>query len=299
MPAVSVIMPVYNRAESVTRAIDSVLAQDFHDFELMIVDDASTDATVSVIEACADPRVTLLRQPENRGGGGARNRGIREAHGDIVSFLDSDDVFLPHKLSFVVEFFRAHPEIDVLFDSYETVYPPERHKPNVRRINPALDDTRAIAEGIYARRISKATPALSARRQALLAVGLFDESLRRRQDFDLAMRLTKSCRCATTDRVLWTKYWTGDSITAQTSTFMNALLEMCRRDPTYLKQPEYRIGAARDLARHAIRLVSRRQFGPLGRDLQRFSAEHGSGETLALLGRGLIENARRKVAGVR
>jgi glycosyltransferase involved in cell wall biosynthesis len=111
MPAISVVMPVFNPQDSVARALESVLAQELADFELIIVDDASTDAAVRVIEGHADPRIILVQQPENRGGGAARNRGARQACGGLISFLDSDDVFRPHELAFVVGYFASHPDI--------------------------------------------------------------------------------------------------------------------------------------------------------------------------------------------
>ncbi len=296
MPAISVIMPVYNRQDSVGRAIDSVLAQDFPDFELIIIDDASRDATVRVVEGYQDPRVILLRQPENRSGGAARNRGIRTASGPLISFLDSDDAFLPHKLGFVADYFASHPDVDALLDSFEIVYPPEKQKSKVMRINPPLTESREIAAGIYARRIFKATPALSVRRAAVLAVGLFDETLRRRQDFDLVVRLTRSCRCATTDQVLWTKFWTEGTITAEQQTFMDAILDMCRRNPEYLSTPAHRVGVARDLAHHTVKLWTKRKFGLLWTDLRRFARAHGVFKTTGLLTRGLI---RRALVGTR
>jgi hypothetical protein len=167
------------------------------------------------------------------------------------------------------------------------------------RVNPALIDNARILEGVYARRISKATPALTARRQALVTAGLFDESLRRRQDFDLVVRLTRTCRCATTDQVLWRKYWDEDTITAQPQTAMNAILEMCRRNPEYLATPGFRVGVARDLAHHVLKLIRKRKFGLLRGDLRRFADAYGTSFTLQLIARGMVESARRAITGTR
>lgn len=296
MPAIAVIMPVYNRATTVQRAIDSVLAQDFGDFELIVVDDGSSDGTHDVVEAVGDARIRCLRQPENMGGNAARNRGVRDAASPLVTFLDSDDTFLPHKLGFIARYFRDHPEIDAVIDSFQLVYPPGTGKAPVQRINPDLDKSAAVEEAIFARRLYKATPAISARREALIAAGLFDETLRRRQDMDLLLRLTRSARCGAVSEVLWVKHWSADSISAKQETFATAVIEMCERHPCYLAVPEFRIGLARDVARHFLRLAVRGRFGMARRDLARCAAFFGWQGTTALLGAGLVEISRRHMA---
>src|SRR3954471_10555327 len=96
-PFFSVVIPVFNRAGALQHAIESVRGQTFQDFEIVVVDDGSTDNPQAVIENFADPRIRFVRQA-NGGGGAARNRGIDEAKGLFTAFLDSDDVFLPHHL---------------------------------------------------------------------------------------------------------------------------------------------------------------------------------------------------------
>lgn len=97
-PAVSVVLPAYNREGSIRAAIDSVLCQSFGDFELIVVDDASTDATRAAAEAVADPRLRVIAHAENRGASAARNTGIAAARAPWVAFQDSDDEWLPLKL---------------------------------------------------------------------------------------------------------------------------------------------------------------------------------------------------------
>ena len=96
-PLFSVVIPVFNRAHVLERAVRSVLAQTCRDFEIVVIDDGSRDAPESVVRAIDDPRVRIVRQ-ENKGGAAARNRGFDEARGTFVALLDSDDVFLPHHL---------------------------------------------------------------------------------------------------------------------------------------------------------------------------------------------------------
>jgi glycosyltransferase involved in cell wall biosynthesis len=97
MPAISVIIPLYNKAAHVRRAVASVLAQDCDDFEVIVVNDGSTDHGEEVVWQISDPRVRLIYQ-ENRGPGAARNAGIRAARSNILAFLDADDEWLPHYL---------------------------------------------------------------------------------------------------------------------------------------------------------------------------------------------------------
>ncbi len=95
-PAISIILPAYNRRHVIRRAIDSVIAQSFQDWELVVVDDGSTDGTTEVIDR-SDPRIRLVQQ-SNRGAAAARNHGIAKARGQFIAFLDSDDEWLPHFL---------------------------------------------------------------------------------------------------------------------------------------------------------------------------------------------------------
>ncbi len=96
-PFFSVVIPVYNRADTLKAALDSVLGQSEQDFEIIVVDDGSKDDPKSVVDRIGDPRIHCLRQ-ENKGGGAARNTGIDLARGRFIAFLDSDDRFLPHHL---------------------------------------------------------------------------------------------------------------------------------------------------------------------------------------------------------
>ena len=95
MPLFSVVIPTYNRRDLVSRAIASVLAQTFEDFELLVVDDGSTDETARLVLGLGDPRIRLVALAKNRGPSAARNAGIAAARGELISMLDSDDEYLP------------------------------------------------------------------------------------------------------------------------------------------------------------------------------------------------------------
>ncbi|MDR7496584.1 MAG: glycosyltransferase family 2 protein, partial [Armatimonadota bacterium] len=107
VPTVSVIIPTYNRAHMVPRAIHSVLAQTFADFELLVVDDASTDGTEEIVRGIADPRLRYIWRPANGGVSAAQNTGLAAARGEFISILHSDDEYLPVKLEVQVPLLRA------------------------------------------------------------------------------------------------------------------------------------------------------------------------------------------------
>lgn len=114
----SVVMPAYNCAETIAESIESVLQQSWPDFELIIVDDCSTDATVDILAAYSkqDSRIRMLRQEKNLGVALARNRAIEAAKGHLIAFLDADDLWLPQKLARHKEYFDAGQLI--VFSSY-------------------------------------------------------------------------------------------------------------------------------------------------------------------------------------
>jgi amino acid adenylation domain-containing protein len=109
MASVSVIIPLYNKSAFVARAIDSVLGQSFQDFEIVVIDDGSTDDGPAKVRGYADPRIRLLTQA-NAGPGAARNKGVREASSALVAFLDADDEYLPAFLELSIENLRKNPD---------------------------------------------------------------------------------------------------------------------------------------------------------------------------------------------
>src|SRR5262249_4967223 len=115
MPLVSVILPTYNRADTIPRAIESVRNQTLQDWELLVVDDGSTDNTAELVTAlyASDPRVKLIRQ-ENQGVSGARNTGMRASAGKYLAFIDSDDEFLPHHLELGSAFLETHSKENIV-----------------------------------------------------------------------------------------------------------------------------------------------------------------------------------------
>ena len=108
-PAISVVIPLYNKEEYIARALNSVLSQSFKDFEVIVVDDGSTDRGVSVVRRFADPRINIIQQP-NSGVSAARNRGVMAVKSDLIAFLDSDDEWLPDHLETLLKLHEKYPE---------------------------------------------------------------------------------------------------------------------------------------------------------------------------------------------
>ena len=280
MPRISVVLPVHNRADVLPRAIESVIAQELSDFELIVVDDGSTDDSATLVESFADERIRLIRLDKNRGGNVARNEGIRAAHSPLIAFLDSDDRYLPNKLSFVVAEFDRRPKLDLLVDSFVKVQPPGSRKAEVVRRNPVIDDRELFRTALFTRQLWKATPAITVRRDVALKAP-FDETLRRLQDFDFLIRASELANCACTDQVLWVKYWDAGAISAQDN-MIPANVELVRRHPEYLRNRAYRPGLAYALRLSTWRRMKKGHFGGIVRDIRNLAGAFGTGEAARL-----------------
>ncbi len=181
-PAVSVVIPTYNRCAFLREAVGSVLGQMFEDFELIVVDDGSTDATRDAVISFDDPRVRYLFQA-NQGVAAARNWGAASSRGGLIAFLDSDDVWLPDKLRVQVSHFDKHPGVSIC--QTEEIW--------IRkgvRVNPAVKH-RKHSGWIFRECIPLCIVSPSAvmlRREAFDALGGFDETLPACEDYDLWLR---------------------------------------------------------------------------------------------------------------
>jgi glycosyltransferase involved in cell wall biosynthesis len=280
MAGISVVLPVHNRADVLSRAIESVVEQELTDFELIVVDDGSSDESASIAESFADDRIRLIRLDRNRGGNVARNEGIRAAKAPLIAFLDSDDCYLPNKLARVVAEFERRPELDLLVDSFIKIQPPGSRKAEVVRRNPVIHDRELFRRALFTRRLWKATPAITVRREAALKAP-FDETLRRLQDFDFLIRVSEFANCASTDEILWVKYWDAGAISAQDN-MIPANVELVRRHPEYLRTAAYRPGLAYALRLSTWRRLKRGDLGGIARDIRSFADAFGSSEAARL-----------------
>ena len=116
---ISVVIPLYNKEASIAQSLKSVLSQEYDDFEVVIVDDGSTDGSVGVVEAMNDPRIRLIKQ-ENGGPSKARNTGVKNAKGEWILFLDADDEMLPGALEYFAKNINKHNDTSFIFAPFYT-----------------------------------------------------------------------------------------------------------------------------------------------------------------------------------
>ena len=288
LPRIAVVIPVHNRRAAVQRAIESVLRQDLTDFELVVVDDASTDGSADVVSQIPDKRIRLVRVTEQQGANVARNRGVRETSAPIIAFLDSDDEYLPYKLSTVISAFDRQPDLGTLVDSYAIVNPRKYGGRPEDLINHVIETSDEFLPALFnstvrSRRVRKATSGISVRREIALRAGLFDERVGRRQDMEFLVRLAKVARCATTAERLWIKYEQPESISFTGNGFIAATLLMGNSHPEYAMKRAY---LAADVVIYLWETIKRRRFARIVGDLELLARELGLISTVSLLGRG-------------
>lgn len=185
-PTVSIVLPTYNRAGTVGRAVRSVLAQTFPGWELLVVDDGSTDETATLLQPYADPRIHYIRREQNHGVAAARQLGLKLARAPYVTFLDSDDEYLPGKLA--VQIHALGRRGGAVECGMRLVLPDGRE----RDLGPVLYRKSPAQFALVDRGINLAT--LLIPREAALATG-FDERIRfSMSDWDFVLRLLRRCQ---------------------------------------------------------------------------------------------------------
>lgn len=182
---ISIIIPSYNSARLLPQAVESALRSSFPDFEIIIVDDGSTDRTDELVgKNWQREEIRYIRQ-NNKGLAGARNTGIRTAQGEYLVFLDADDIILPDKLAVQKKYMDEHPGTDVVYSGSQWF------------VEDDVDDTRPVEFPVYEGNVLEHllfgnfihVNSVMVRRQKALDAGLFDESLRELEDWDLWLRM--------------------------------------------------------------------------------------------------------------
>lgn len=202
-PIVSVVIPAYNVAPYIGETLDSIFAQTFTDYEVIIVNDGSPDT--EELERALEPyvsRILYLKQ-ENRGAGAARNQGVLAARGEFAAFLDADDLWLPDYLSEQIEFIRG--------SDYDLVYADALlfgDSPLAGRtfMDIAPSNGEVTFQSLISGGCNVITSGVVARKRLIVEVGMFDEQLRNSQDFDLWVRLVRHGARASYQRKVLLRY---------------------------------------------------------------------------------------------
>ena len=213
VPKVSVVIPCHDREDTIVEAVQSVLNQDFDGIEVIAVDDASTDRTVEILHAMTDPRLRIDRNPGPRGPSAARNRGVALSDAPWIAFQDSDDIWLPSKLSrqmarlegsdFVAAYCGMLVKEDARPESaVQSRHPDRSIHPLEGNILPSLTASNYIS-----------TQMLVVRRDVFDAVGGFDVDLTALVDWELMLRVAQAGRVAFVDEYLVVQRMSENSIT--------------------------------------------------------------------------------------
>lgn len=294
-PVVSVVLPAYNRADTILPSIQSVLRQAYENFELLVVDDGSSDDTMDVVRGIADRRIRLMATPHNMGPSGARNVGIREARAEWVAFQDSDDEWLPEKLERkLVRLSTAPADCVAVYCGMVIVgsVAPKTARTGVQYI--PRSSTKLVEGHMRTALFTSSlisTQMLMARKADIDAVGGFDESLQALVDWDLVLRLSKRGPFAFVDEPLVLQRFSDNSITRDQlrrtrararilDKYHDEMLdvpELLSRQYRILASECHRLGAHED-ARLAINRARRLQPRDLG--LLARSIYHGTSAAL-------------------
>jgi glycosyltransferase involved in cell wall biosynthesis len=226
-PKVTVVLPTHNRVGALPRAVASVLAQDESDFELIIVDDASTDDTGTWLGGLSDQRIRIIRSDRNLGPGGARNLGLEAA---IVAFLDSDDVYRTHRLSTPLAAFAQEPDAVCTLSSAVKV---RRGVSDVATMPDLKLAPAAFEWALICDLVGVDTTGITVRRDLALAAGGFCAALRMTEDREFLIRLSRRGAGRLLPEILWEKSWSEDGLSMRWAEAGRGLLAYLGERPEY------------------------------------------------------------------
>lgn len=211
---ISVVIPTYNRAGYITNALESVLSQTYQNFEILIVDDGSTDDTKEVILSLDNPKIRYIYQ-ENAGASAARNTGIKNAKGEFIAFLDSDDTWYPEKLEKQLEVFRNNENVDIVYSAMEWIQVRTGKKDLNRYKNYKTREDFVKFLLCYMLPIGSC---IIFKKSVFDKAGIYDETLNVAEDWDLCLRFAPLFNFYYHDEVLASCYRHNKSL-SQTADF--------------------------------------------------------------------------------
>ena len=229
-PDISVVLATHNRRACLPRAIASVPAQDGVRWELIVVDDASTDDTRQHLATISDPRIRVILAERNLGPSGARNLGLEAARAGVVAFLDSDDAYRPGRLAVPLAALTAEPDVVCVLSSaikFDRAVPREARIPAVKLAAPAF------AWALTADLIPVEATSMTVRRGPALAAGGFCPQLRLTEDREFLIRLARFGGGRLVSDLLWEKSWVDDSLSNDWAASGGGLVAYVAQRPEY------------------------------------------------------------------
>lgn len=234
---ISIVLPTYNRAHRIRESIDSILQQSYTKFELIIIDDKSTDNTFQIINEYKDSRIKYFRLEKNIGAAAARNFGIKKSAFEIIAFQDSDDFWHPDKLKIQYECIKDLPE------QYALVYCSLRRNYSSEKVIPPKN--MSGTSGYIYKKLKKinfiSTQTILSKKSAILSVNGFDENLPAFQDWDLVLRISKRFKIKHIKKSLVILELSNDSITKNRENALKALKYMLEKYREELSNSEKKI----------------------------------------------------------
>ncbi len=218
-PKVSVVIPTYNRAHLISRAIQSVLDQTYQDLEIIIVDDGSTDNTEEIVKSFKDERIRFIRYDKNKGASAARNTGIRASKGEYIAFQDSDDEWFPDKLEQQMKVFRiSPPEIGVVYSGFYRIEADKKiYVPSDFITQKEGNIHNELLKGNFV-----GTPAVLIKKECFENTKYFDENLPALEDWELWIEISKHYVFKYVNKPLLYTYSTRDSVNLNESNMLKA-----------------------------------------------------------------------------
>jgi len=230
-PKISVLLPTYSRRHILPRTIASVFAQNEKNFELIIVDDCSVDDTSTYLASLNDPRIRVLRPPNNLGTAGARNLGLEAARADIVALLDDDDVFLEHRLSAPSAVFAHEPEVVATLSTSVKL---NLKRAQIARMPELTLAPAAFEWALICDLIGVEGTSITVRRQTALDVGGFCHGMKWIDDREFLIRASRRGSGHLIAEPLWQKYWSEDGQSNQWEQAGLSLLSYVAAQPDFV-----------------------------------------------------------------
>lgn len=248
---ISIIIPTYNREGILGEAIRSILGQSYPNFELIIIDDCSTDSTKELVRSIDDERIRYIRHEENMGPSHARNTGIQVAKGDYIAFQDSDDIWVPDKLMKQLELMESDSILGAVYTGYTKYF-----NDGTTQYNPSKEIDICSKEGyIYASLLNGntvGTPTLLIKRECIGKVGMFDSHMKAWEDWDFILRVARVYKIGFIDESLVLSHFSADGVNSDSRKIVEAWCHILYKYKEDLIKEALLIGKVCHLVEHCI-----------------------------------------------